>query len=118
MSSRPIWTPCLRFCAAPNCGIKQPLVATERNRPDVRHKRRLLHKKQKLMKLEPYRLVFIVETSTKTYMTRMYGRAPKGIRLEADVPYGHSLPRQVIAKQMLRGGKHRPSLQAYVTTGL
>ena len=52
-------------------------------------KRCLWHKKQKLMRLEPHRLVFIDETSTKTNMTRMYGRSLKGTRLAADVPYGH-----------------------------
>lgn len=41
------------------------------------------------MKLEPHRFVFIDETSTKTNMTRLYGRSPKGKRLEADAPYGH-----------------------------
>jgi len=41
------------------------------------------------MRTEPYRLVFIDETSTKTNMTRMYGRSPKGKRLEAEAPYGH-----------------------------
>ena len=68
---------------------KKTLVATERGRADVRHKRNLWHKKQKLMKLEPHRLVFIDETSTKTNMARMYGRSLKGTRLEADAPYGH-----------------------------
>lgn len=40
------------------------------------------------MRLEPYRLVFIDETSVKTNMTRRYGRAPKGDRLVADAPFG------------------------------
>ena len=69
--------------------IKKTLVATERGRADVQGKRRLWHKKQKLMKLEPHRLVFIDETGTKTNMTRMYCRSLKGERLTADAPYGH-----------------------------
>ena len=77
------------ICANSVTAIKKTLVATERGRADVQGKRRLWHKKQKLMKLEPHRLVFIDETGTKTNMTRMYGRSLKGERLTADAPYGH-----------------------------
>jgi transposase len=40
-------------------------------------------------RLDPARLVFIDETWAKTNMTRTYGRAPRGQRLHAKVPYGH-----------------------------
>jgi transposase len=40
-------------------------------------------------KLDPCRLVFLDETWTKTNMTRLRGRAPRGQRLVAKVPYGH-----------------------------
>lgn len=40
-------------------------------------------------KLDPARLVFLDETWTKTNMTRLRGRAPRGKRLIAAVPYGH-----------------------------
>ena len=39
--------------------------------------------------MNPAKLVFIDETWTKTNMTRLYGRAPKGKRLVAAVPHGH-----------------------------
>jgi transposase len=39
--------------------------------------------------LNPDRLVFIDETCATTNMTRPRGRAPKGERLLASVPYGH-----------------------------
>jgi transposase len=39
--------------------------------------------------LDPARLVFIDETWAKTNMTRTHGRAPRGQRLHAKVPYGH-----------------------------
>jgi transposase len=39
--------------------------------------------------LNPERLVFIDETWTKTNMTRLRGRAPRGQRLLAKVPHGH-----------------------------
>jgi transposase len=40
-------------------------------------------------RLDPARLVFIDETWAKTNMTRTHGRAPRGQRLHAKVPYGH-----------------------------
>jgi len=39
--------------------------------------------------LNPKKLVFLDETSAKTNMTRLYGRAPKGQRLVDKTPYGH-----------------------------
>jgi len=39
--------------------------------------------------LSPARLVFIDETWATTNMTRLRGRAPRGQRLVAAVPYGH-----------------------------
>jgi transposase len=39
--------------------------------------------------LNPAKLVFIDETWTKTNMTRLYGRAPRGKRLISAIPHGH-----------------------------
>jgi transposase len=39
--------------------------------------------------LSPGKLIFIDETWTKTNMTRLRGRAPRGQRLVAAVPHGH-----------------------------
>ena len=39
--------------------------------------------------LDPDRLVFIDETWASTNMARRYGRAPRGQRLRASIPYGH-----------------------------
>ena len=75
------------------------------------------------MKLEPHRLVFIDETSTKTNMTRMYGRSPKGVRLEADAPYGHWKTQTFIAglrhdgitaPWVLDGAMNRAAFETYV----
>jgi len=41
------------------------------------------------MRLEPHRLVFLDETGTKTKMTRLRGRCPKGRRLLSKAPFGH-----------------------------
>ena len=40
------------------------------------------------MRRQPYRLVFIDETSVNTKMTRPRGRAKKGKRLKASAPFG------------------------------
>lgn len=40
-------------------------------------------------RLDPTRLVFIDETWAKTNMTRTHGRARRGQRLHAKVPFGH-----------------------------
>lgn len=75
------------------------------------------------MRIEPYRLVFIDETSTKTNMTRMYGRSPKGTRLEADVPFGHWKTQTFIAglrhdgitaPWVLDGAMNRTAFEVYI----
>ena len=43
----------------------------------------------KQLGLDPKKLVFLDETSAKTNMTRLYGRAPIGKRLVDRTPYGH-----------------------------
>ena len=40
------------------------------------------------MRKEPHRLVFVDETSVKTNMTRLRGRAKRGARLNAHAPFG------------------------------
>lgn len=79
------------------------------------------------MKLEPHRLVFIDETSTNTKMTRLYGRAPKGERLEAGAPYGHWKTQTFIAglrcdrlsaPWVLNGPMNRAAFDLYVETQL
>ena len=39
--------------------------------------------------LDPARLVFLDETAVSTNMVRLYGRAPRGVRLVDRVPHGH-----------------------------
>lgn len=79
------------------------------------------------MKLEPHRLVFIDETGTKTNMTRMYGRAPKGERLTSDVPFGHWKTQTFIAglrhdgitaPWVLDGPMNRDCFDLYIETQL
>jgi hypothetical protein len=55
---------------------KRTVVASERDRPDVAHRRAQWHKYQD--RIEPERLVFIDETGTRTNMTPLPGCAPRG----------------------------------------
>jgi transposase len=58
--------------------------AAERDRPEVREKRRSFRRQVK--PIEPKRLVFVDETGVTTAMTPTYGRAPRGERVEASAP--------------------------------
>ena len=49
------------------------------------------------MRQEPHRLVFLDETGTSTKMTRLRGRCPKGQRLDAKAPIGHSNTQTFVA---------------------
>lgn len=58
---------------------KKQLMATERERADVRERRReWIEKRQPRMRLQPARLVFIDETAVNTKMTRLRGAAVAG----------------------------------------
>jgi transposase len=53
--------------------------------------------------LDAKHLVFIDETWTKTNMTRLYGRAPRGERLVDYAPYGHWKTTTFVAALRLEG---------------
>ena len=80
---------------------KKTLIAVERLRADVAEARRLWDEAKP--KLDPRRLIFPDETWTKTNMTRLRGRAPRGQRLVGHAPWGGM-------------GKQQPSWPAYGTT--
>jgi hypothetical protein len=63
------------------------VVASERDRPDVAHRRAQWCKYQD--RITPERLVFIDETWTRTNMTPLRGWAPRGLRLQTKAPHGH-----------------------------
>ncbi|PWJ09611.1 Transposase [Jannaschia seohaensis] len=70
-------------------GQKKSLSATETSRPAIRKARRdWVRRRLPRMRDEPHRLVFVDETSVKTNMVRLRGRAPVGRRLCADAPFG------------------------------
>ena len=61
--------------------------AAEQSRPDVAKARTEWRENQP--NLNPGKLIFIDETSTKTNMVRLYGRAKRGTRLIDTSPHGH-----------------------------
>ena len=75
------------------------------------------------MRRQPERLVFIDETSVKTNLTRLRGRALRGERLEMDAPVGNwgtqtfiaGLTRDtLIAPWVIKGAMNGPVFAAYV----
>jgi transposase len=63
------------------------LHAAEQDRPDVAKARAGWRDNQP--SLNPAKLVFLDETSTKTNMVRLYGRSERGTRLIDKTPHGH-----------------------------
>jgi transposase len=79
------------------------------------------------MRAEPGRLVFLDETSVKTNLTRLRGRAPVGERLHGTVPFGKwrtqtfiaGLTRdQLIAPWVIDGAINQAAFETYVETQL
>jgi transposase len=98
---------------------KKVLHADERDRPDVKKKRRQFHKD--LAAVDPKRLVFVDEMGATTALTRIYARAPQGERVQGSVP-GHweSLTLisgmrlgEVVAPFAFAGATDTPAFQTY-----
>src|SRR3954453_16416871 len=53
--------------------------------------------------LDPAKLVFVDESFASTNMARLYGRAPRGVRLRAAVPHGHRKKTTLVAGLRLSG---------------
>ena len=79
------------------------------------------------MRAEPHRLVFLDETSVKTNLTRLRGRAPVGERLYATAPFGkwHTqtfiaglTSEELIAPWVIEGAMNRAAFETYVETQL
>ncbi len=67
--------------------FKKTAHASEQERPDVVARRQTWFAVQP--ELDPTQLVFIDETEASTKMARLRGRARRGQRCRAAVPYGH-----------------------------
>ena len=74
---------------------KKSLRAAEQDRADIAEAREEWRASQPDLNQE--QLVFIDETGAKTNMVRLYGRAPRGQRLFAPVPYGHWMTTTFVA---------------------
>lgn len=105
-----------RFDAQKKC-----LEAAERTRADIAEARRLWAELQS--KLDVRRLVFLDETWTKTNMIRLYGRAPRGVRVIGRVPHGRWQTTtflaglrhdRIVAPLLLEGAIDGPSFLAWV----
>lgn len=79
------------------------------------------------MRQRPHRLVFIDETSVKTNLTRLRGRAPKGERLYGPAPFGKWRTQTFIAGLTVDGliapwvidrAMNGPAFETYVETQL
>lgn len=79
------------------------------------------------MRQQPGRLVFIDETSVKTNMCRLRGRALKGERLKGQAPFGKWNTQtfiaalrchQLTAPWVIDGAMNREAFDTYVTTQL
>jgi transposase len=79
------------------------------------------------MRDEPHRLVFVDETSVKTNMTRLRGRAPIGDRLRMDAPFGRWRSQTfvagltsdaLIAPWVIDGAMDGPAFTTWVETQL
>ena len=68
--------------------IKKGLIAAERDRPALPRARSDWVGRQRFMQLAPHRLVFVDETSVRTGLTRLHGRAPKWKRQIGTAPFG------------------------------
>jgi transposase len=114
--------------SAPACHIKKGLIAAERERADVRATRlEWVTRRQPRMRAEPHRLVFIDETSVKTSLTRLRGRAPVGERLHGAAPFGKWYTQtfiagltcdRIIAPWVIEGAMNSKIFEVYVATQL
>jgi transposase len=103
---------------------KKTLHADERDRPDVRTKRRSF--RRKIKKIEPRRLVFVDETGATTAMTPTYAWAPRGERAYASAPGAWESVTLtaalaldgVRAPLVFQGSTNAPTFQAYVEGAL
>jgi transposase len=111
--------------AAQGDAQKKTAHAAEQDRADILTKRRAWFEGQ--LDLDPGRLVFIDETWASTNMARTRGRAPKGQRLRAGVPYGHWKTTTfvaglrmsgIVAPFVLDGPINRQAFEVYVEKAL
>ena len=99
---------------------KKTLHAQERDRPEVQAQRVAFT--EKLAGVDPDHLVFVDEFGATTAMTRRYGWAPEGARVEATAPGAWQnvtlivglRPKQVVAPFVFEGATDGAAMATYV----
>ncbi len=76
-------------------------MASEQERADVKQRRQTWCAGQNALDLE--RIVFVDESGAKTNMTRLRGRARKGLRVVDKTPHGHWCTTTIIGAMRLDG---------------
>jgi transposase len=66
---------------------KKSLHAEEQDTPEAQQRRQAW--RDQVKQIDPKRLVFLDESGVTTEMTRRYGRAPRGERVQEGTPAGH-----------------------------
>jgi transposase len=99
---------------------KKTLHAQERDRPEVQAQRVAFT--ERLAEVDPDHLVFVDEFGATTAMTRRYGRAPEGERVEATAPGAWQnvtlivglRPTEVVAPFVFEGATDGAAMATYV----
>ena len=111
------------FCVVTATHIKKGLIADERRKPTVRKARLDWDRRQKAMREQPHRLIFLDETGTNTNMSREYGRSLRGERLKGNAPFrrweNHTLItglscEGIVAPWGISGAMDRDAFDTYV----
>lgn len=99
---------------------KKTLRAEERDSPRVQAARAAFD--ARLGAVDPDRLIFVDETGATTNMTRLYGRAPEGERVQGTAPASWQSvtliaglrSTEVVAPYVIEGATDTPTFQQYV----
>jgi transposase len=99
---------------------KKTMHADERDSPEVQAQRAAFE--QRMAQVDPEHLVFVDETGVTTAMTRLYGRAPRGQRVEASAPgrwqsvtlIAGLRPTDVVAPLAFEGATDAAAFRTYV----
>ena len=90
-----------KYCGRWASGVKKTLHAAERD-TEANRKRREEYLRT-VQAIPPEKLIFLDESGVTTQMTRQWGRAPKGQRIDEAAPQGHWEVLTTLGAMSLRG---------------
>lgn len=93
---------------------KKSLHASERDREENQKRREIFL--ARLRALPPEKLIFLDESGVTTQMTRLYGRAPAGVRIHEAVPQGRWKVLTILGAISLRGWEAVMTVEAATDT--